>query len=121
MNNVTTTKNVRTFRKLEDLNLIDNFLFQQMLMQHDPFDQNRMVYTIRNHCDEVPDLTYDDGARKIYLYTGGIEGNPSQSLKSMLKYIQKSTKENVTYEDIASIEQLVNKVKHKMLHTANNY
>lgn len=229
MNNETTTKNVRTFRKLEDLNLIDNFLFQQMLMQeedgekfarillstilgkkirnvkitsqknilgidtdkhgirldayiedvsdadnpdladaeiipdiydiepnnsyeketlpkrtryyhglidtqllatgagydklpnviiivilpYDPFDQNRMVYTIRNHCDEVPNLPYDDGARKIFLYTKGIEGNPSQSLKSMLKYIQESTKENVTNEDIASIEQLVNKVKHK--------
>jgi len=72
-----------------------------------------MVYTIRNHCDEVPNLPYDDGARKIFLYTKGTEGNPSQSLKSMLKYIQESTKENVTNEDIASIEQLVNKVKHK--------
>lgn len=35
MNQETTTKNVRTFRKLEDLNLIDNFLFQQMLMQEE--------------------------------------------------------------------------------------
>jgi len=229
MNNEATTKNVRTFRRLEDLNLIDNFLFQQMLMQeedgekfarillstilgkkirnvkitsqknilgidtdkhgirldayiedvsdadnpdladaeiipdiydiepnnsyeketlpkrtryyhglidtqllatgagydklpnviiivilpYDPFDQNRMVYTIRNHCDEVPNLPYDDGARKIFLYTKGTQGNPSQSLKDMLKYIQESTKENVTNEDIASIEQLVNKVKHK--------
>ena len=229
MNNEATTKNVRTFRRLEDLNLIDNFLFQQMLMQeedgekfarillstilgkkirnvkitsqknilgidtdkhgirldayiedvsdadnpdladaeiipdiydiepnnsyeketlpkrtryyhglidtqllatgagydklpnviiivilpYDPFDQNRMVYTIRNHCHEVPNLPYDDGARKIFLYTKGTQGNPSQSLKDMLKYIQESTKENVTNEDIASIEQLVNKVKHK--------
>ena len=29
------TTNVRNFRKLEDLNLIDNFLFQQMLSQED--------------------------------------------------------------------------------------
>ena len=229
MNKETTTKRVRTFRKLEDLNLIDNFLFQQVLMQeedgekfarillstilgkkirnvkitsqknilgidtdrhgirldayiedvsdadnpnladaeiipdiydiepnnsyeketlpkrtryyhglidtqllatgagydklpnvviivilpYDPFDQNRMVYTIRNHCDEIPNLPYDDGARKIYLYTKGIEGNPSQSLKDMLKYIHESTKENVTNGDIASIQQLVDKVKHK--------
>lgn len=229
MNNETTTKNVRTFRKLEDLNLIDNFLFQQMLLQekdgeefarillstilgrkirnvkitsqksilgidtdrhgirldayiedvsdadnpdladaeiipdiydiepnnsyerdtlpkrtryyhslidsqllatstgydklpnviiivilpYDPFNQDRMVYTIRNHCDEVPNLPYDDGARKIFLYTKGTQGNPSQSLKDMLKYIQESTKENVTNGDIESIQQLVDKVKHK--------
>lgn len=45
--------------------------------------------------------------------TKGTEGNPSQSLKDMLKYIQKSTEDNVTNPDLASIQQLVTKVKHK--------
>ena len=58
-----------------------------VILPCDSFDQNRMVYTIRNHCDEVPSLNYEDGARKIYLYTKGSEGNPSQELKSILKYI----------------------------------
>lgn len=43
----------------------------------------------------------------------GAEGNPSQSLKDMLKYIEESTEKNVTNRDIASIQQFVNKVKRK--------
>ena len=38
-------------------------------------------------------------------------GNPSQELKDMLKYIEKSTAENITNGDIASVSELVNKVK----------
>ncbi|MBQ9926859.1 MAG: hypothetical protein IJO65_02680 [Lachnospiraceae bacterium] len=56
-------------------------------------------------------IPYDDGARKIFLYTNGTEGNPSQALKDMLKYIEKSTAENITNQDIASVSELVNKVK----------
>lgn len=33
--NQSKSNNKRTFRKLEDLNLIDNFLFQQMLSQEE--------------------------------------------------------------------------------------
>ncbi len=179
----------RTFRKLEDLNLIDNFLFQEMLTQkedgekfakillqtilgrpirnvkiipsiydiepnntyerktlpkrmryyhglidtkllsagagydklpnvfiifilpYDPFDKNRMVYTVQNRCVEDNSILYDDGARKIFLYTKGCKGNPRQELKDMLKYIEKSTAENITNQDIASVSELVNKVK----------
>ena len=135
----------RQFRKLEDLDLLDNFLFQEMLSQEegeefvrillstildkeirkvriipqknilgtdtdrhgirldayiedlsdksedaadvevipDIYDvepnktyekdtlPRRMVYTIQNSCKEVPSLAYDDGARKIFLYTKG--------------------------------------------------
>ncbi len=39
--------------------------------------------------------------------------NSSQELKDMLKYIEKSTDANVTNEDIASIQRIVNKVKQK--------
>lgn len=39
--------------------------------------------------------------------------NPSQALKDMLKYIEKSTVDNVTNQDITSIQQFVNKVKRK--------
>lgn len=84
-----------------------------VILPYDPFGKNRMVYTIRNLCSEDPGLPYDDGARKIFLYTKGTEGNPSQALKDMLKYIEKSTDDNVTNQDIASIQQLVKKVKNK--------
>lgn len=72
-----------------------------------------MVYTIENHCTEDVSIPYNDGAKKIFLYTKGTAGNPSQALKDMLKYIEKSTDDNVTNQDIDSIQQLVNKVKHK--------
>lgn len=72
-----------------------------------------MVYTIRNHCEEDPTISYDDGARKIFLYTRGTEGTPSQELKDILKYIEKSTNDNVTNQSIASIQELVNKVKRR--------
>lgn len=93
-------------------NMLPN-VFIIIILPYDPFDKNRMVYTIRNGCEEDPTVEYDDGARKIYLYTKGTEGNPSQALQDMLKYIQESTADNVTNQDIASINKLVNKVKHK--------
>ena len=83
------------------------------ILPYDPFDKKRMVYTIQNRCTEDASIPYDDGATKIVLYTKGTEGNPSQSLKDMLKYIQESTENNVTNQDIASVQQFVNKVKHK--------
>lgn len=84
-----------------------------VILPYDPFGKNRMVYTFQNSCVEDPSVTYNDGAQKIYLYTKGTEGNPSQALKDMLKYVEKTTSENVTNQDIASIQQLVNKVKRK--------
>jgi len=72
-----------------------------------------MVYTIRNSCEEDNSVFYNDGARKIFLYTKGKAGNPSQELKDMLKYIENSTVNNITNHDIASINHLVDKIKHK--------
>ncbi len=86
-------------------------VFIIFILPYDPFDKNRMVYTVRNCCMEDTSILYDDGARKIFLYTKGTEGNPSQALKDMLKYIEKSTAENITNQDIASVSELVNKVK----------
>lgn len=84
-----------------------------VILPYDPFGQNRMVYTIQNQCLEDTAVSYDDGAKKIFLYTKGTEGNPGQALKDMLKYIQNTTDYNITNQDIASVHELVNKVKHK--------
>ncbi len=48
---------------------------------------------------------------KIFLYTKGTEGSPRQELRDMLKYIEKSTTENITNQDIESVSKLVNKIK----------
>ena len=38
-----------------------------VILPYDPFGENRMVYTIRNQCEEDTTIPYDDGARKIFL------------------------------------------------------
>ena len=61
----------------------------------DPFDQNRLVYTIKNHCVEVPDMDYDDGATTLLLYVDGDpEGYPKE-LVQLLAYMKNSIPENV--------------------------
>ena len=114
-------KRVRYYHGLIDTQLLSTGASYSLLpnvviiviLPYDPFDKNRMVYTIKNGCEEDPTVPYEDGARKIFLYTKGTKGNPSQALRDMLKYIEKSTADNVTNQDIASISLLVDKVKHK--------
>lgn len=82
-----------------------------VILPYDPFNKKRMVYTIENQCIEDSSVPYEDGARKIFLYTRGTEGNPSQELKDMLKYIEETTNANVTNQTIETIHNLVKQVK----------
>lgn len=84
-----------------------------VILPYDPFDKNRMVYTVKNQCIEDTSVSYEDGARKIFLYTKGTEGNPSQSLKDMLKYIENTKTQNVMNEDISRIHEFVEKARHR--------
>lgn len=84
-----------------------------VILPYDPFDANRMVYTVENRCIEDSSIPYDDGITKIYLYTKGTEGNPSHELQDMLKYIEDSTSDNVTNDDLSTINNLVNEVKRR--------
>lgn len=84
-----------------------------IILPYDPFGKNRVVYTIQNQCVEDITIPYDDGAKKIFLYTKGKEGNPSQKLLDMLKYLENTTNENVTNQDIDTIHHFVEKVKQR--------
>lgn len=114
-------KRMRYYHGLIDTQLLSNGVQYDKLqnviiiviLPYDPFGKNRMVYTIRNQCVEDVSVPYDDGAKKIFLYTKGTEGNPSQELRDMLKYIEVTTEENVTNQDIESVNRLVNKLKQK--------
>lgn len=37
-----------------------------MIVPYDPFGLDRMVYTIKNHCVEEPDMPYEDGAGTLF-------------------------------------------------------
>ena len=84
-----------------------------VILPYDPFGKNRMIYTIQNQCAEDSSLSYDDGAKKIFLYTKGTDGCTSQALRDMLKYLENTTTTNVTNQDISTIHQLVEKVKRR--------
>lgn len=86
-------------------------VFIIMILPYDPFDKNRMVYTIKNQCVEDREVFYEDGAVKVFLYTKGTEGNPSQNLIDMLKYIEKSTEDHIFNSDIRRIDELVRDIK----------
>ncbi|MBO5342781.1 MAG: hypothetical protein J6A73_08875, partial [Lachnospiraceae bacterium] len=72
---------------------------------------SRMVYTFRNQCVEDREIIYEDGALNMILYTKGTEGNPSQELKSMLHYMEKTTADNAIGSELGNVQRLVERVK----------
>ncbi len=78
---------------------------------YDPFDKKRMVYTIKNCCTEEPDLPYEDGARTIFLYTRGVNGNPPADLAELLRYMEDTTEKNVCNESIRRLHEMVQHTK----------
>lgn len=77
----------------------------------DPFGYNHMVYTIKNSCQEVPELPYEDGARTIFLYTRGQKGSTEKDLQNLLRYLENSTSENATNDTLQEIHSMVQHVK----------
>ena len=78
---------------------------------YDPFDRDRMVYTIRNCCVEEPDLPYEDGAETLFLYTKGTKGDPPRELRELLQYMEDSTEENARLEELKTLHRMVTEVK----------
>lgn len=78
---------------------------------YDPFGLKRMVYTIKNGCMEEPALSYEDGARTIFLYTGGTEGKPPERLRQLARYMEHSTGENAQTAGLARLHEIVTEVK----------
>ena len=82
-----------------------------MITPYDPFGLNRMVYTIQNGCVEEPQMSYDDGAKTLFLYTKGTAGNPPEELRQFLFYFEHTTKANASNEDLKEMQAMVETVK----------
>ncbi|MDO4324031.1 MAG: hypothetical protein Q4C61_16075 [Lachnospiraceae bacterium] len=95
----------------EDYRCLKNVIVL-MIMPYDPFTLNRMVYTIQNGCVEAPEMPYDDGARTLYLYTRGTEGNPPGKLQQLLHYMEHTTEENAQNDSLRGIQKMVEEIKH---------
>ncbi|MCI9336296.1 MAG: hypothetical protein HFH93_01955 [Lachnospiraceae bacterium] len=78
---------------------------------YDPFGLNRMVYTIKNGCVEVPEMPYEDGAKTLFLYTKGEEGNPPKELRELTRYMEESSGENAQTNGLKRLHEMVTKVK----------
>lgn len=92
------------YRKLKNVVVV-------MIMPFDRFGYDHMIYTIQNACLEIPELSYDDGAKTLYLYTKGKNGNPSKALRELLEYMNSSCLENVKNEKLEQIHNMVTAVK----------
>ncbi|MBQ8306750.1 MAG: hypothetical protein IJX90_11110 [Blautia sp.] len=77
----------------------------------DPFGEDRMVYTIRNRCVELPDMDYDDGAATLFLFIGGTKGNPPKNIKDLLCFMGDTTPRNATNPKLAEIQSFVDTIK----------
>ena len=97
-------KSGKDYKALKDVVVI-------MITTYDPFGLNQMVYTIKNKCEERDDLEYEDGAKTLYLYTDGEQGNASQELKELLHYMAETTEENACNEDLRELHEMVKLVK----------
>ena len=84
-----------------------------MITPYDPFDRNRMVYTVRNSCVEAPELSYDDGAFTIYLNIGGTADGMPEDLVNLLRYMKNSNRENAIGEPLTEIQKMVEEVKQR--------
>lgn len=82
-----------------------------MILSYDPFGLNRMVYTVKNRCVEVPEMEYEDGASTLFLYTGGTEGIPNEKVRQLLHYMEETTWENAVNEELRELHRMIETVK----------
>ena len=82
-----------------------------MIMPYDPFNLDRMIYTIKNMCLEEPDMPYEDGAKTLFLYTKGTKGNPSEELKQLLQYMEHTEDSYAINDELRKIQHMVDIVK----------
>lgn len=80
------------------------------ILPYDPFGKNMMIYHVKNIVEEFPEMDYNDGIRKIFLYTDGENGG-SDDLKKLLLYINQSCFENVTDAKLKELHHGVEGIK----------
>ena len=97
-------KSGESYKRLKDVFVI-------LITSYDPLNGHRMVYTIRNMCQEMPSLPYEDGAQTIFLYTKGKKGDVPVKLCQLLHYMEDSREENAVNESLRNLHQMVTKVK----------
>ena len=83
------------------------------ITQDDIFGRNLAKYTFSEWCEEIPDLSLEDGTKKIFLNMTSKNGRPE--LVSLLQYMRNTTLENpdiiVKDKRIVDLDRIVDEVK----------
>ena len=77
----------------------------------DSFSEGRMVYTIKTHCDEVPEMKYDDGSITLFLNIKGESEDASQDLKELLAYMRETSAEKAVNPKLREIQEGIDFIK----------
>ena len=80
------------------------------ILPYDPFGLDYRIYTVKNIVEEDPEIEYNDGIRKLFLYTGGKKGG-TKALQDLLGYLQNSTGENAVDDDLKKLHTNVERLK----------
>ncbi len=92
-------------------------IFTIFILSYDPFDRNALYYEAGTHLLTHPDVQYDDGVRRIYLYTKGElpgdAGEDDRKLRNLLRYICESTEANVIDDNTRRLDEIVRVTKTK--------
>ena len=95
----------REFDKLPNLYIVT-------ILNYDIFGKGYMKYCVHNHCEEVPEVDYEDGLTFLYFNTGGTRGG-NEAIHALLTYLQDSRRENVVDGATDRLHRLITKVKEK--------
>ena len=111
-------KRNRYYQALMDVKLLETSvdydrlpeLWSIWILPYDPFGGNRMIYTVKNVVEEMPRIEYNDGMRKIFLYTDGEIGG-SMELKNMLRYIRRTSQCNAVDPELEKLHSGIVRLK----------
>lgn len=84
--------------------------FSVWILPYDPFGDNRIMYTVKNIVVENPQIVYNEGVTRIFLYTDGEIGG-SEELKNLLKYFKESSECNAVDPELQKIQSIVSDIR----------
>lgn len=79
-------------------------------MPYDPFGMDFMLYSVKNIVEESTEIDYNDGVRKLFLYTRGKKGG-TEALRNLLTYLENSLEENAVDEKLKRLHTNVERLK----------
>lgn len=79
-------------------------------MPYDPFGMDFMLYSVKNTMEESTEIDYNDGVRKLFLYTRGKKGG-TETLRNLLTYLENSLEENAVDEELKKLHTNVERLK----------